>query len=191
MTAQIVSMMNGIAPAAQPRTGTSTGTSRRLTAWCSLLKQHRCTAPTATAAAAAAHGNNGPIAPWAMTFDLRERETEWTEANQARLVALTAAQQLGMPFNEMEERLDRLALLLPDIGTRLASLRPALVAPLVRDLEQLPGRMIALRALLPGANISALVASAPQVLLRTESELTTAVAKLKEMLSIDDRQASW
>lgn len=134
-------------------------------------------------------------APWNLTFDLRERETEWTEANQvpvvgcgmapaacgvlnpyfpdmtmaqvtaqrvhlehsiysacqlaslstsspplrhpvhtplpccltlqARLVALTAAQELAMPFADMEARLDTLAALLPDIGGRLASLRCA------------------------------------------------------------------
>jgi hypothetical protein len=51
--------------------------------------------------------------------------------------------------------------------------------------------MIALRELLPGANISALVAQSPQVLLRTERQLRDAVAALKEMLQIDDAQASW
>jgi hypothetical protein len=54
-----------------------------------------------------------------------------------------------------------------------------------------PGRMIALRELLPGANISALVAQSPQVLLRTERQLRDAVAALKEMLQIDDAQATW
>ena len=54
-------------------------------------------------------------------------------------MGLTAAQQLGMPWPEMERRLDLLAALLPDIGARLAALRPALVAPLVRDLNALPG----------------------------------------------------
>lgn len=126
-----------------------------------------------------------------MTFDIRERETEWTEANQARLVALAAAQELGIPFVEMEVLLDRLAALLPDIGTRLASLRPKLLAPLVKDLNRMPGRLIALRETLPGANVSTLVAGAPQVLLRTEGELRTAVARLKELMSIDENQASW
>jgi hypothetical protein len=252
-------------------------------------------APLHTRAAAAAGKDArggapaGPVAPWALTFDLRERETEWTEANQARLVALTAAQELGVPFDVMEvrggvaaaicargsraptramqnalapckphprhakypppqERLDRLTALLPDIGAKLAALRPQLVAPLVRDLEQLPGglaapvvfrtmlttgcrgqalrliiaaahqpgvvsamstsnsviqptptnlpkptkgRMIALRELLPAANISALVATSPQVLLRSEAELRAAVARLKEVMAVDERQASW
>jgi hypothetical protein len=58
---------------------------------------------------------------------------------QARLVGLAAAQELGLPWPEMEARLDALAALMPDIGVRLASLRPQLVAPLVRDLDQLPG----------------------------------------------------
>jgi hypothetical protein len=148
-------------------------------------------------AVAAAGGGEQPSArpaPWSTFFDLRERDTLWTDENkasgaqrpltpprcvwpptlpwarrassatastrfirqrlahgveasrrlttlrpQARLVALTAAQQLGLPFPVMSERLDRLAALLPDIGVRLASLRPQLVAPLVGDLDRLPG----------------------------------------------------
>lgn len=39
----------------------------------------------------------------------------------------------------MQAKLDLLAALMPDIGQRLASLRPQLVAPLVRDLDALPG----------------------------------------------------
>lgn len=45
-------------------------------------------APPPTAAAGAGSGNlsatGKPLAPWTMTFDLRERETIWTEENQAR-----------------------------------------------------------------------------------------------------------
>ncbi|KAI8473756.1 MAG: hypothetical protein J3K34DRAFT_164915 [Monoraphidium minutum] len=152
-------------------------------------RRARCAVP-ADASGGASAAERVP-APWNLTFDLRERETEWTEANQARLVALTAAQELGLPFPAMEARLDALAGLLPDVGARIAGLRPALVAPLVRDLEQLPGRLIALRELLPGANISALVAGAPQILLKREDELRAAVAGLKALLDLDDRQASW
>jgi hypothetical protein len=48
-----------------------------------------------------------------------------------------------------------------------------------------------LRDLLPFNNISELVASAPQVLLKTEDELEGSVAALKAALDVDDRQASW
>ena len=102
-----------------------------------LRKQQRRAGSTLPALQGA--GESRPPAPWAMTFDLRERETEWTEANQARLVGFAAAQELGVPWAEMQARLDALAALLPDIGGRIASLRPQLVAPLVRDLDQLPG----------------------------------------------------
>ena len=31
----------------------------------------------------------GQRSPWALVFDLRERETEWSDANQARSVSCT------------------------------------------------------------------------------------------------------
>lgn len=51
--------------------------------------------------------------------------------------------------------------------------------------------MITLRELLPGANISKLVATAPQVLLKGDAELRSAVARLKQLLDINDSQAAW
>lgn len=204
--------------------------------------------PAASGGAAAGPAGSGgaarPAAPWSLMFDLRERDTEWSDANKARLVGITAAAELGLPWPEMQSRLDALAVLMPDIGSRIASLRPALVAPLVRDLDQLPGaaaaaaagardelrpratwapwcavsttpwaqhpgarmharasatctplcspgRMIALRELLPGANIGALVASSPQVLLKSEAQLAAAVAELKRLLDVDDGQLAW
>lgn len=53
------------------------------------------------------------------------------------------------------------------------------------------GRLITLRELLPGANVSALVAGAPQVLLKSQEELREAVGQLKEILNVSDREASW
>jgi hypothetical protein len=94
---------------------------------------------------------------------------------QARLVGLTAAQELGIPWPEMEARLDALASLMPDIGSRLATLRPQLVAPLVRDLEQLPGAAGGLSCSLSARR--ALSAEALQALQRgREGELPVAPA---------------
>lgn len=51
--------------------------------------------------------------------------------------------------------------------------------------------MIALREALPAADVAALVAGAPQLLLRSEGELRLAAAELKRALQLDDAQASW
>ena len=44
-----------------------------------------------------------------------------------------------MSDEELEERLQRLLLLLPDLRQKLASMRPQLVAALAAQVEQLPG----------------------------------------------------
>ena len=55
-------------------------------------------------------------APWSITFDLRERETLWTDENKARLVAIVAAEELRIPAEELDQALHSLMLLLPDLG---------------------------------------------------------------------------
>ena len=50
-----------------------------------------------------------------------------------------AAEQLGMSDEELEERLQRLLLLLPDIRQKLASMRPQLVAALAAQVDEMPG----------------------------------------------------
>ena len=50
-----------------------------------------------------------------------------------------AAEQLGMSDEELDERLHRLLLLLPDMRQKLASMRPQLVAALAAQVDQLPG----------------------------------------------------
>lgn len=50
-----------------------------------------------------------------------------------------AAEQLGISDEELDERLQRLLLLLPDIRQKLASMRPQLVAALAAHVDQLPG----------------------------------------------------
>jgi hypothetical protein len=47
-----------------------------------------------------------------------------------------------------------------------------------------------LRERLPGVDIAALAAGAPQVLLRREGELRAAVGELKALLRLDDAQAA-
>eukprot|EP00877_Chromochloris_zofingiensis_P011719 jgi/Chrzof1/6800/Cz19g10070.t1 len=125
-------------------------------------------------------------APWNLTFDLRERETEWTEANKARLIAIIAAQQLDISMSDMEQRLDSLMLLLPDLAGRLSSIQPAMVAALVQHLSLLPARLIAMKELFPCTNISVMVMQRPQLLLQTSEALASAAERLKQLLHLND-----
>lgn len=59
--------------------------------------------------------NEPAAAPWAITFDLRERETIWTEENKVRLIKQIAAERLEVDVDELETRLATLLLLVPGL----------------------------------------------------------------------------
>ncbi|PSC71746.1 ATP-dependent zinc metalloprotease FTSH mitochondrial [Micractinium conductrix] len=125
-----------------------------------------------------------PLAPWSLTFDLRERETLWTEENQARLVRIVAGYQLDMQIEEVEARLHELGALLPGLAQRCAYIKPSTLAALLADSPALlVPRLVMLRALLPGADIGAAAAAEPELLLlRDLAELQADVARLAQLL---------
>ncbi len=57
--------------------------------------------------------------PWSLTFDLRERETLWTDENKERLLRLAASYELGIGQEETQLRLMTLLVLLPGLAMRL------------------------------------------------------------------------
>lgn len=124
-----------------------------------------------------------PQAPWSLTFDLRERETLWTEENQARLVRIVTGYQLNLSTEEVEQRLKELGALLPQLAGRVAYIKPATLAALLRNPSALPPRLISLLRLLPAAGVGALVASEPELLLlRDLAEIERDLERLGELL---------
>ncbi|WIA20357.1 hypothetical protein OEZ85_006188 [Tetradesmus obliquus] len=155
------------------------------------LLHHRVAAAAAGDAASSSSSSSSskwvrpPEAPWSLTFDLRERDTEWSDANKCRLVALVAAQQLAIPMADMEQRLEALMLLLPDLAGTIFKLQPGLLAGLTSDLAVTSSRLLALRELLPAANVSRVVAERPQLLLQDSSEVQQAVEVLQQLLHVE------
>ena len=59
---------------------------------------------------------SGHSSPWDLVFDLRERETEWSDANQARLVKILAQSDMHLSLEELQQRYKDVLALLPDLG---------------------------------------------------------------------------
>ncbi|CAL8464994.1 g4529 [Coccomyxa elongata] len=127
--------------------------------------------------------------PWTLTFDLRERDTIWTDQNKARLVQIFAARKLGMDEHMLSYRLRQLTLLLPDLSERVSSMKPDLLADILRDPVIVAERCVGLRDGLPFANVSKLVAGDPALLLEEVEAVVRRVQSLAEVLSIDERHA--
>lgn len=102
---------------------------------------------------------------------------------QARLVRIVAGYELDLDAEEVEQRLEEINVLLPHVAARVAYIRPATLAALLRDPGALVPRLITLRNLLPGAGISAIAAAEPElVLLRDLEALLGDFERLAAML---------
>ncbi|DBB03641.1 hypothetical protein WJX82_008762 [Trebouxia sp. C0006] len=124
--------------------------------------------------------------PWAMTFDLRERETEWTQENKARLVTLFASHELGCDIEGVRERMQDLVQVLPDLSKKVHHMKPGLLAALLRDTHVIADRAVRLRKLLPHTNVSAMAAKQPELLLQEADDIILQVKQLRSQLGSDN-----
>lgn len=94
-----------------------------------------------------------------------------------------AADELGIPDDELEARVARLALLLPDIPAKLPSMPPALVARLAAAVGDLPARLVQLKQVFPGANVALLAMRQPELVLGFDmGRLEAIAAELRQLL---------
>ena len=123
-------------------------------------------------------------APWELGFQLSERsDFLWNDGLKARLVTRAAGTAAGMTDEEMTDRLRRLANILPDLGPRIPTLDPKLLARLTSDLDGVASRLVGLKAALPGVNVVSLVTAEPRLALEASpAALGAAAAELKALL---------
>lgn len=124
--------------------------------------------------------------PWAMTFDLRERETEWTDENKARLVTLFASQELDTDLESMQRRMHDLVQIVPDFGKKVHHMKPGLLAALLKDTSTIADTAIRLKELLPRTNVSIMASKLPEILLQEAEVTLSQVNGLKKQLGSDN-----
>lgn len=124
--------------------------------------------------------------PWTITFDLRERETLWTEENQARLVRIVASHELAMDVDEVERRLLQLLTILPSLSSKLAYIKPSLLAGLVKDPADVLDKLVQLRDIFPEADVEKIVVAQPELLLKEIHAVRSEVNQLRGLLGVDD-----
>ncbi|CAD7695303.1 unnamed protein product [Ostreobium quekettii] len=121
-----------------------------------------------------------------MTFDLRERDTLWTDENKARLVKLVASNQLKLSQEELELRLHELVSLVPDLGSKVHMLKPDLLAALLQDLDKAAHQMIRLKETFPDSNISLMVSKRPIMLLQDCDTIVIDARKVCALLRVEN-----
>ena len=104
-------------------------------------------------------------APWELSYQMSEKNLAWNDELKSRLLARVAAEELGIDELELTERLERLQTLLPDLAGKLAVMKPSIVTQLLRDIDVIPARIIALKETFPNANASRLSVREPALVL--------------------------
>lgn len=124
---------------------------------------------------------------WTLLFDLREKETYWTDENKARLIKIIAKDRLHVSIEELQGRFFSLLNLIPDLEARVLKMHPDQLADLLQDPGAVAAALLQLRQLLPGANVSAMVAQAPWLLEQsTLKSLPMSITRLQELLDVEE-----
>lgn len=124
--------------------------------------------------------------PWTFAFDLRERETEWTEELKVGLLKTTVAQKMEIGMADLEGQLNNLSVLVPDLGGRIGSMKFDLLLGLLTSMDKIPGQLLLLKEIFPQADISAMVTTRPQLLLEAAEGIRDQRRQLTETLGTEE-----
>ncbi|KAG2446366.1 hypothetical protein HXX76_000952 [Chlamydomonas incerta] len=114
---------------------------------------------------------------------MNERNVYFTDDLKVRLIKRVASDELGISDEEMESRLQQLGALLPGLESRLGKAPPKLVARLAANIGQVAVRLLALKALFPQADLSAMVNNRLGLLLDDDmAQLQAAEPRLRQLL---------
>lgn len=125
-------------------------------------------------------------APWSVGWQLNERATKWTTASQHRGVVFFAARALDRDLEDTEKALYSLLALLPALESRVPSIKPQLLAALLRDVKATARKIVQIRVLFPLLDVERALSLRPELLLDTVSveELRLNVDRFRTALGI-------
>ncbi|WIA10616.1 hypothetical protein OEZ85_010798 [Tetradesmus obliquus] len=122
-------------------------------------------------------------APWNVSWQMSERNIMWSDDLKLRLIKRIASQELQVSEDELEDRLQQLYNLLPDLASRLVKAPPKRVAQLAASTEIIAERLLRLRDIFPQANTSNMVNNRLTLLLDDDLDAVAAAAvRLRQLL---------
>eukprot|EP00878_Enallax_costatus_P027132 GHUV01029183.1.p1 GENE.GHUV01029183.1~~GHUV01029183.1.p1 ORF type:complete len:231 (+),score=57.23 GHUV01029183.1:271-963(+) len=122
-------------------------------------------------------------APWSVGWQMSERNIMWDDELKLRLIKRVASQELKITEAELEERIQQLTNLLPDLANRLVNFPAMRVAQLAANTDKVAARLLRLRQIFPKANASAMVGNRLSLLLDDDLDQTEAAAdRLRALL---------
>ncbi|MEW5314397.1 MAG: hypothetical protein WDW38_005903 [Sanguina aurantia] len=122
-----------------------------------------------------------PPPPWSFLVQHNERHLKWESDARVQLIIKVLSERLDMTTPEVAARLEMLAQLIPDLSPKMGYTKTDILLLLITDLPGLAVKLLRLKELLPGLNVSMLVSRVPALLLGWETGVLA--ARLREMRS--------
>ncbi|MEW5297092.1 MAG: hypothetical protein WDW36_000322 [Sanguina aurantia] len=120
-----------------------------------------------------------PPPPWSFLVQHNERHLKWESDARVQLIIKVLSERLDMTTPEVAARLEMLAQLIPDLSPKMGYTKTDILLLLITDLPGLAVKLLRLKELLPGLNVSMLVSRVPALLLGWETGVLA--ARLREM----------
>jgi hypothetical protein len=105
----------------------------------------------------------------------------WNAESKLLLAKTVVARELGVSVETVTSRLASLALLLPSLATRFDTLRPGDLARLAAAPD-VAGKLVSLRRVFPRADLQAMLAKRPGLLLMPSEEIADRAAALRLLM---------
>ncbi|GIL50541.1 hypothetical protein Vafri_6714 [Volvox africanus] len=137
----------------------------------------------AQANASGSSGRDSDPPPWALMGRMVPADSIALTTDQKQVLITSAAARLsGLDTDAFDAQLQELLLLLPDMRSRLLSLKPSILVELCEDTRAVAYKLIQLREMFPDANVSIIIAKRPTLLTAAEwPGVEGAHRKLREM----------
>ena len=112
------------------------------------------------------------------------------QSGKLRLAVTIVARDLRLDPSTVYSRLDSLRVLIPDLGARMSTMRAGDLARLAASVTDVAAALIRLRSVFPRANVSAMVAKRPDLLLLPAGEVERRAAALRLLMPGVDADAA-